>query len=461
MANSSKGKVIQMLSPENYIRQKARNLPVYECLVNANWEESLLANLVIARQHTNGNITAGLFLVDLLCLGVKDSAWFFNISIPKYHENIEEYMEIEEGIEKIDYVLAHNIVHAGLEFADDYEFKPHKDFTSVTQYILDEDTDDIPIIEIECGFEGLPAYMQGPLDNDPKAKQVIAHLERVAGHGNYYLIDEEGLVINDVDDFDEDDEEDQFADLSLEEKRNEFVGYFKRINQLSNDEAAKFFILTQSIIDDLLDQDKYDEYIEAFDQELSEIEVEEDTIPDEMLGVEPGGASLPSEVKKQFLEILEVSSDLKKLKKQIATFRKNPGVEAATAYLDLIVAEMEESKVYDDLLKKAAEKYPRYGLVQMRWAETKIDALISGAEEKSSFLYNYFFNGRDFIHSREYFNFLHLHTLVIAHEGNLEKLEAWKDVLFDYQTDEMDLSMLNGFIVMFQIGLLSDRLKIE
>jgi hypothetical protein len=460
MENSKRGKVIQMLSPENYIRQKARNLPVYECLVNANWEESQLANLVIARQHTNGNITAGLFLVDLLCLGVKDSAWFFNISIPKYHENIEEYMEIEEGIEKIDYVLAHNIVQAGLEFADDYEFKPHKDFTSVTQYILDEDTDDIPIIEIECGIDGLPAFMPGPLDSDPKAKQVIAHLERVAGHGNYYLIDEDGMVMNDVDDG-SDEEEYPFADLSLEEKRNEFAGYFERIDQLSTDEAKSFFVLAQSIIDDLIDQDKYDEYFDTFDSELSEITVENETIPDEMLGIETGGASLPLKVKEQFLEFLDLSADLKKLKKQLATFRKNHGVEAATAYLELIVAEMEESEAYDGLLKTAAEKYPRYALVQMLWVETKIDEAISGAEENSSFQYNYFFPGRDFIHSREFFSYLHLRTLVISREGSIEKLEAWKEVLFDYQTDGMSVALLNSLATMFQIGLVVDRLKIK
>jgi hypothetical protein len=33
MANKIKGKVIQMLSPENYIRKKARSLPIYECWI--------------------------------------------------------------------------------------------------------------------------------------------------------------------------------------------------------------------------------------------------------------------------------------------------------------------------------------------------------------------------------------------------------------------------------------------
>jgi len=474
MAKKNNSKVIQMLSPENYIRQKARTLPIYECLINTGWKELQMANLVVARQHTNGNITAGLYLVDLACLGIKDTFWLFNIPMSEYKEKIEYFIETKEGIDKIDYTLAHNIVYAGLEFADDYEFKPHKDFTSLTQYILDEDTDKIPLIEIECGIDGLPAYMPGPLHSNSKAKQVIAHLERVAGHENYYLLDEEGASINDdeddsdedEDDFDEDEddfdeEEDQFANMSLEDKRNEFVGYFKRINQLSDVEAERFFELNQSVIDDVLDFDKYDEYIDAFDQELSEIEVDDDTIPDEMLGIESDGNPLPSEVKEQFVKILDRTSDLKKIKKQLIRFRKNPGTEAASAYLDLIVAEREESKAYDTLLKTTAEKYPRYGLVQIQLAETKIDAIISGAEENILYQYNYFFPDRDYIHSWEFFSYLHMRTLVIAHEGNLEKLEAWKDILFDCQTDKMDVALLSGIITMLQITQIADLLKIK
>ncbi len=194
MAKKSQGKVVQMLSPENYIRKKARSLPIFECVVNTNWEESQIANMVVARQHSNGNITAGIYLVDLACLGVKDTVWFFNIPVSEYRKNLESFMNMESGVEKIDYVLAHNIVHAGLEFAHEYEFKPHKDFTSLTQYILDEDTDDIPLIEIECGVDGLPAFMQGPLIADREAQKIIAHLDRVAGLGHYYLIDEKGLI---------------------------------------------------------------------------------------------------------------------------------------------------------------------------------------------------------------------------------------------------------------------------
>ena len=205
MAKKKKGKVIQMLTPENYIRQKARSLPVFECWLNNDWEENGLANILVGRKHSNGHITAGLYLVDLKCLGVKDSAYWFNI--PEFE--FREILNRASGrmyMESVSYTLVHNIIFAGLEFADDFGFKPYKEFTSVAQYILEEDTDDIEVIEIDCGMDGKPAYIRGPLENDVEAARIIAQLEKSAGPGNYTYIDE----MNDRDSMDDDYEDEDF-----------------------------------------------------------------------------------------------------------------------------------------------------------------------------------------------------------------------------------------------------------
>jgi hypothetical protein len=460
MAKKGKGKVIQMLSPENYIRQKARTLPVYECWVNAGWDKSQIASLIVSRQHTNGNITAGIYLVDLACLGVKDTSWFFNISMSEYRKNIEHFMEMDDGVEKIDYVLAHNIVYAGIEFAGEYEFKPHRDFATVTQYILDEDHEDIPVIEIECGLEGLPAYMQGPLHSDAKARQVVAQLERVAGHGNYYLINEAGEIIDD----DYDDDYDPFGNMSLEDKRNEFADYFKRIDQLSEEEKDRFFGLSQSLTDDIVDFDKYDEYSEAFENEFSTIEVNGDLIPDEMLGVQSGAPPLPVKIKKLFLELINSVDNLKKIKKKLSLFRDNRGVEAAADYIELMVVRYHHSERFGALLNAAAEKYPCYGLLQMLSAETKIgpiDPTNPGQDENIPFNYEDFFPGRDCIHPFEFFNYLNLRTLFIFREKDLEKMEAWKDLMSDFLPDRVNITFLDKVISLFQSTLVASRLKIN
>jgi Plasmid pRiA4b ORF-3-like protein len=209
MAKKNKGKVVQMLSPENYIRQKARTLPVFECWINSEWDESGLGNLIVARKHTNGNITLGLYLVDLKCLGVKDAAYYFNIYESEYLGILAQSRNTMELI-KISYTLAHNIVYAGIEFAGEYGFKPHKDF-SVSQYILEEDTEDIELIEINCGIDGKPAYIRGTLDTDAKAAQVITQLEKVAGPGNYTLIEN-------IEDWDELEDDDQTSDTTFQFK---------------------------------------------------------------------------------------------------------------------------------------------------------------------------------------------------------------------------------------------------
>jgi len=188
MAKKKKAKVIKMLSPENYIRQKARTLPIHECWINSGWEENGLVNIIVSRKHTNGNFTLGVYLVDLKCLGVKDTHYFFNVFPIEYNELLDLTRE-NFDIEKTEYALAHNIVFAGIEYAEEYGFKPHKDF-GVVQYILEEDTDDIELIDVECGYNGKPFYLRGPNESDAQAAQIIAQLEKTAGPGNYNFADD-------------------------------------------------------------------------------------------------------------------------------------------------------------------------------------------------------------------------------------------------------------------------------
>jgi hypothetical protein len=89
MAKKNKGKAVQMLSSENYIRKKARTLPILECWINKDWEESGVANIIITRSHTNGNITACYYYVDLYCLGIKDSYHQFNIPQFELQERLD------------------------------------------------------------------------------------------------------------------------------------------------------------------------------------------------------------------------------------------------------------------------------------------------------------------------------------------------------------------------------------
>ncbi len=283
MAKKNKGKVIQMLSPENYIRQKARTLPVFECMVNKGWEDSGLATITVARKHTNGNITMGMYLVDLKCLGIKDAFYRFNIPESEYRELLEE-MEENMDLESISYTLAHNIIFAGIEFAEDYGLKPHKGF-GVAKYILEEDTDDIDLIEIECGENGKPLYVQGLLDNDVRARQVVAHLEKHAGPGNYHYILAGDNNNESEDDSNYDDLEEEYGDLPLDQKISMIEDLAGEGVYLSQTDQQRLAYLAASVIREFIDPSKTEYLTDNLRPLLQKIEVVEETF-NELVGID-------------------------------------------------------------------------------------------------------------------------------------------------------------------------------
>jgi hypothetical protein len=194
----------KQLSPEKYITTKARTLPIYKCYLTRVWEVAGMASVIVMRQHVNGRYTVGIYLVDLLCLGVKDTFYLFNVS----RDEMEERLNMDTlQLEEVDYNLVHNIVYAAHDFAMEFDIKPHKNFT-ITKFILEEDDDTIPLIEIPVGDEdGKPQLL---VDAAYNYSPVLKKLEQHAGKGNFtfHLVDEDEEDDEEFDEFDDDDLED-------------------------------------------------------------------------------------------------------------------------------------------------------------------------------------------------------------------------------------------------------------
>lgn len=97
------------VSPEIYIRQRARALPIDKCYINSDWQTGGLANIAVVRAHPKGTFTAGLFLVD--------------------------------------------IIYGAIEFAGEIDIMPCKEF-GTTKYLIEEDDDKIEFIQYEYGKDG-------------------------------------------------------------------------------------------------------------------------------------------------------------------------------------------------------------------------------------------------------------------------------------------------------------------
>ena len=172
----SKKQAPPKISPKNYIRTRARALPLAECLVNKDWKIIGLANIIVCRQHKSGNYTVGIYLVDMFCLGVKDTTYRFNASL-------DEYEKIKEGLplKAISYNEAHNMIYGAVAYAEDLGIDPHPDF-ELTQYIIEEDTEDIPLIKYEFGKNGKPFLVVSSRKEESK---YVSILNKNLGEGNF------------------------------------------------------------------------------------------------------------------------------------------------------------------------------------------------------------------------------------------------------------------------------------
>ncbi|MFW6369829.1 MAG: hypothetical protein ACOC10_01335 [Bacteroidota bacterium] len=169
-------------TPKQAIIKRGRNLEFNECWINRNWVHNKMANIVISRKHSNGNITLAVFLVDLFLKGVKDVAYRFNMPFPDYEDFLSRYFEKEVFVEA-NYALAHNIIYGAVEFAEDAGYKPHPDF-SVARYLLEEDNEQIALVNVAFGYKGKHCLLVNYDENYLKDK---AHLEGQLNPGDYYV----------------------------------------------------------------------------------------------------------------------------------------------------------------------------------------------------------------------------------------------------------------------------------
>ena len=348
------------LSPENYIRQRSRSLPVYKCFINESWEEDRLCSIFITRQHVTGNATCCLYLVDLQCLGVKNTGYYFNVPFQEIEQMIHQGEEV--SFVEIPYELAHNIIFAAIEYAEEYGFKPHKDFTSITAHFLEEDNDEIPFLEIQCGDEdGKPLYMNTGFDTPAREKQILAQLERTAGNGNYHYILEDDDIDDDMDDeflaevagWDTDKQKKLLIELYDKEKQGK---------QLTDDEAKTMVVLTGLLIFHIVDQDELKEQLDIWEKKFEFTIVEEAELPNSLFtDIQSDDGEKLSE---QFYEILDVVYEGKNPKSLIEKFRKEAGDAPIVSFLELHYLIDNQKKNAGEKLTEAYQKFPNYFLFQ-------------------------------------------------------------------------------------------------
>ena len=189
----------QPLSPERFLREKARGLEISKCFVSNDITICGEGHVVVSRLQKSGKISAAFYLVDIYCLGVKDSFYRLRLDEDEFEEMIDRM--VPYNIEECSYEVAHNWIYGAIAFAEEAGIKPDKSF-NLTQYMLEEDTDEVPLIEYEYGRNGKHFLVA---KNKLEASRYLPSMKAHLGDNFDVSIGE----FDDFDDFDEEEDDDE------------------------------------------------------------------------------------------------------------------------------------------------------------------------------------------------------------------------------------------------------------
>ena len=168
-----------MLSPKQKLRQ-ARRFPIHECLINPSWQEQGLVTILMSRRQPDDHLAFGVFLVDIFCLGLKNTFANVDFAESRYVREVVGRVYEQQESEPCDSELAQKIIYGAIAYARQFGFKPNKDFR-LSQHLLDA-PETISPSDIEFGKDGKPLFVAGPDDN---VQKILNQLRTTAGEGQY------------------------------------------------------------------------------------------------------------------------------------------------------------------------------------------------------------------------------------------------------------------------------------
>jgi hypothetical protein len=164
----------------------AANAPIHECLVPANLFERGIGNLVFSRSLPEGRMALAMYLLDVFCLGVKDT-FFAVVGRDEYDRRLRSWRE-SESLQRIDPACLRKLVEGGVVYARELGFNPHADFVVVHKIFGDVEAAACPS-HFQYGHAGKPFYISGPHETPTQVRTIVDQLQRRLGSGNFeYLV---------------------------------------------------------------------------------------------------------------------------------------------------------------------------------------------------------------------------------------------------------------------------------
>jgi hypothetical protein len=159
--------------------QHAEKWPVAQALVGDRLWADGIGHALIARRDSEGALIFAVFLVDVLCLGVKDAFWRVGSSADI--EDMVNKMARFETMGLVTSACLAKIVKGAVEFAQSLGFPPHPDYRHASMLLEGLDPSSCPS-EFTFGRHGRPFYIQGPHETPAQAAAIMQRVQEAGGH---------------------------------------------------------------------------------------------------------------------------------------------------------------------------------------------------------------------------------------------------------------------------------------
>jgi len=175
--------------------------PLHEVLVTKEWRNpGEIIQILVSRRSPQGQVAAGVFLVDLGCLGVKNAFGRVFDTEGEYAAELRNDISARQEMIEADLNLAAKIIREGVAYAQELGFSPNRDIRDARLVLGDADPDacdeDIPL-----GVDGKPLFVSGPYDD---VDRIMDKLTRKLGpDGFHYMVGIGGsdeLILDEDDD---------------------------------------------------------------------------------------------------------------------------------------------------------------------------------------------------------------------------------------------------------------------
>ena len=142
----------------------------YEAFAHQGFQEKGVTDVVVTRTDDAGWLQAGIFLVDLYCLGVKD-AFVAEMPAIDWPEAMERIIPAQDRI-ALHPACARKLVEGAVAYTEALGFAPHRDYKKTRRVFGSVNSRDCPET-FTYGKDGKPFFVAGPNDDEDRIDRVL------------------------------------------------------------------------------------------------------------------------------------------------------------------------------------------------------------------------------------------------------------------------------------------------